>query len=54
MGQRVAPSRLRHRLVALLDRDRVRVPEWADTASREWREGYAMGLRIARQTIRKG
>lgn len=54
MARRVRESRVRHRLVALVNRQGWDAPSWVDDRSPEFRAGYAEGLRIARQTIRKG
>lgn len=52
--RRVDPARLRRRLMVRVERAGQEIPPWADTGSPEWRAGFAEGLRIARQTIRRG
>ncbi|UVS78382.1 hypothetical protein [Actinokineospora sp. UTMC 2448] len=54
MTRRVREGRVRHRLVALVDRQGRDVPSWVDVRSTEFKAGYAEGLRVARQMIRKG
>ena len=52
MSRRVRPAVVRHRLLALLEPTRA-IPEWTDRSA-DWRAGYAAGLRVARDVIRKG
>jgi hypothetical protein len=54
MSRRVREGRVRHRWVSVLDRQGRDVPSWVDEMSPEFRAGYAEGLRVAQQMIRKG
>jgi hypothetical protein len=53
MSRRVRPQVVRRRLLSLLDPARVG-PEWTVERSAEWQAGYAAGVRMARDVIRKG
>jgi hypothetical protein len=56
VSRRVRPVVLRQRIVARLERERVRVLTCADEelVVPGWREGYLAGLRVARVIVREG